>query len=524
MLVSYSMRTALGKCAAFKLISRKITALPCSCNVTTKYCHWYSTRPNDVEFTSEKYPNLKRKDFSKVNQSDMMFFDELLPGRVVTDEDELLNHNTDWLRIVRGASKVLLKPKSTEEVSKILSYCNERRLAVVPQGGNTGLVGGSVPVFDEIIISTSLMNKIIDVDETAGILVCQAGCILEVLDNHLAERELMMPLDLGAKGSCHIGGNVSTNAGGIRLLRYGSLHGSVLGVEAVMPDGTILDCLSNLRKDNTGYDLKQLMIGSEGTLGIITKVSILTPQRPKAVNLAFLGCNSFDSVQEIYVRAKMMLGEVLSAYEFLDEESMNCVRSNLKYKNPIGEFPFYVLVETSGSNADHDEEKLSLFLEDVLSGGTALDGTVSTDLTKVKEIWRIRESIAEALMHDGTVYKYDVSLPLSCLYELVVDMRKKLAHQAKRVVGYGHLGDGNLHLNIVPCQDDHEFIHQLEPYIFEWTAKYKGSISAEHGLGFKKANAIHFSKSDSAINLMKRLKQMIDPKGILNPYKTLPYS
>lgn len=473
--------------------------------------------------TKDRYPGVTRKDFAQVDSKDLQFFEDLLPGRVVTNEDDLLENNTDWLRIVRGFSKVLLKPKTTDEMSKILAYCNERRIAVVPQGGNTGLVGGSVPVFDEVIISTSLMNKIIDVDETAGVLVCQAGCILEVLDNYLAERGLMMPLDLGAKGSCHIGGNVSTNAGGLRLLRYGSLHGSVLGVEAVLANGSVLDCLSTLRKDNTGYDLKQLLIGSEGTLGVITKVSILTPQRPKAINLAFLGCQSFDDVKKIFIKAKMMLGEVLSAFEFLDDQCMDCVRTNLKYRNPIEDYPFYVLVELSGSNSDHDQEKLNSFLEQVISDGTALDGTVSADLTQVKEIWRIREGISEALMHDGVVYKYDISLPLSYLYDLVTDMRSRLGQEAKRIVGYGHLGDGNLHLNLVPQQDNPKFIDRLEPFVFEWTAKYRGSISAEHGLGFKKANAIHYSKSESAINLMKQIKELMDPKGILNPYKTLPY-
>jgi len=218
-----------------------------------------------------------------------------------------------------------------------------------------------------------------------------------------------------------------------------------------------------------------------------------------------------------------MLGEVLSAFEFLDDQCMDCVRTNLKYRNPIEDYPFYVLVELSGSNSDHDQEKLNSFLEQVISDGTALDGTVSADLTQVKEIWRIREGISEALMHDGVVYKYDISLPLSCLYDLVTDMRSRLGQEAKRIVGYGHLGDGNLHLNLVPQQDNPKFIDRLEPFVFEWTAKYRGSISAEHGLGFKKANAIHYSKSESAINLMKQIKELMDPKGILNPYKTLPY-
>lgn len=228
-----------------------------------------------------------RRQFSKLTAADADFFRSVLgPQNLLVrskdcDESEFEQYDRDWMRKYQGRSSAVLRPASTDQVSAVLRYCNDRKLAVVPQGGNTGLVGGSVPVHDEIVISTRNMNKITSFDQTSGILQCQSGCILEVLDNYLAERGFVMPLDLGAKGSCHIGGNLATNAGGLRLLRYGSLHGTVLGVEAVLPDGTVYDGLSTLRKDNTGYDLKQLFIGSEGTLGILTTVSILTPPRPK---------------------------------------------------------------------------------------------------------------------------------------------------------------------------------------------------------------------------------------------------
>lgn len=207
----------------------------------------------------------------------------------MTDKSDLQSNNIDFMAAVRGYSQVLLKPRTTTEVSAILKYCNARKLAVCPQGGNTGLVGGSVPVFDEIILSTQLMNEIEHVDDVSGVLVCQAGCVLERLEERAAEHGLVMPIDLGAKGTCHIGGNVSTNAGGLRLLRYGNLHGNVLGVEAVKADGTILDLMSNFKKDNTGYHLKHLFIGSEGTLGVVTKVAIACPTASKAINVAFVG-------------------------------------------------------------------------------------------------------------------------------------------------------------------------------------------------------------------------------------------
>ncbi|XP_071422786.1 D-2-hydroxyglutarate dehydrogenase, mitochondrial isoform X2 [Pithys albifrons albifrons] len=393
---------------------------------------------DEVMRTCERY-DVRRRPFSRPGSEDVEFFERVMPGRVVTGEEEVKPFNVDWLKSVRGCSQLVLKPQTTAEVSQVLRYCHERNLAVTPQGGNTGLVGGSVPVFDEIILSTALMNRIISFDKVSGILVCQAGCVLERLNEYLEEQGFIMPLDLGAKGSCHIGGNVATNAGGLRLLRYGSLRGTVLGLEVVLADGSALDCLASLRKDNTGYDLKQLFIGSEGTLGVITAVSILCPQKPKAVNVAFLGCQSFSKVLETFTRCRAMLGEILSAYEFLDEKCMELVERHLKLSSPVTGSPFYVLIETSGSNSTHDEEKLNNFLEQVTASGLVTDGTVATDDKKIKMLWSLRERITEALTHEGYVYKYDISLPVAKLYDLVTDMRARLGQSAKNVVGYGHL-------------------------------------------------------------------------------------
>ncbi|NXS58089.1 D2HDH protein, partial [Brachypteracias leptosomus] len=488
------------------------------------------------ELTSERY-RVRRLPFSRLAPGDVAFFERLMPGRVVTDPEELKPFNVDWLKSVQGCSKLVLKPQTTAEVSQVLRYCYEKNLAVNPQGGNTGLVGGSVPVFDEIILSTVLMDRVISFDKVSGILVCQAGCILEKLNEYVEEQGFVMPLDLGAKGSCHIGGNVATNAGGLRLLRYGSLRGTVLGLEVVLADGSALDCLTSLRKDNTGYDLKQLFIGSEGTLGVITAVSILCPQKPKAVNLAFLGCQSFPKVLETFTTGRAMLGEILSAYEFMDEKCMELVEKHLKLSNPVKGSPFYLLIETSGSNSTHDEEKLNDFLEQAMTSGLVTDGTVATDDKKIKAsvwftcvslvpqaLWSLRERITEALTHDGYVYKYDISLPVGKLYELVADTRARLGQSAKNVVGYGHLGDGNLHLNITAESYSHDLLAAIEPFVYEWTARHKGSISAEHGLGFKKKQFIEYSKAKEAVLLMQRFKAMLDPKGILNPYKMLPSS
>ncbi|CAG5136549.1 unnamed protein product [Candidula unifasciata] len=478
---------------------------------------------SNVPLTRERYQShVKRGPFAVLSDLDISSFEKILPGRVVTDRDELLYSNTDWLKTVRGESRVLLKPKTTEEVSAIVKYCSDRNLAINPQGGNTGMVGGSVPVFDEVIISTQLMNKVISLDTVSGILVCQSGCILDNLYKHVEEHGLTMPVDLGARGSCHIGGNVATNAGGIHVLRYGSLHGSVLGIEAVLPDGQILDCLSTLRKDNTGYDLKQLFIGSEGTLGIITGVSILCPQQPQAVSVGYLACESFSQILEVFKACRAHLGEVLSAFEFMDSQSLALIKENMNIENPLPEYPFYVLVECSGSNGRHDEEKLMSLLQLVIDDNIAVDGTIATDLTKVKNIWRLREACPEALMFDGYCYKYDISLPLSVFYQLVEDMRARLKDRVIRVVAYGHVGDGNLHLNITAKEYNEETMALIEPFIYDWVAKYRGSVSAEHGLGFKKKNFIYHSKTPTAVALMALIKKTVDPKGIMNPYKLFP--
>ncbi|XP_067658756.1 D-2-hydroxyglutarate dehydrogenase, mitochondrial-like [Haliotis asinina] len=471
---------------------------------------------------TDRKPKIARGPYSDVTDADINFFESLIPGRVLTNPSDVDPYNEDWLKTCKGSSKVVLRPKTTEEVSAILSHCNERKLAVQPQGGNTGLVGGGVPVFDEVIVSTQLMNKVISVDDVSGAVVCQSGCVLETLDNHVAEYDLVVPLDLGAKGSCQIGGNISTNAGGIRLLRYGSLHGSVLGLEAVLANGKVVDCLSSLRKDNTGYDVKQLFIGSEGTLGFITAASILCPQRPKAVNVALLGCESFNSLVSVLKTVKSEVGEILSAFEMMDHATMEVVTGNLNLTCPISNNPFYALIETSGSNSSHDQEKLNAVLEKLMDKGLMTDGTLATDMTKIRAIWQLRERGAEALMVDGYTYKYDFSLKLSDFYKLVEAVRERIGTKATRVVGYGHLGDGNLHLNITSSEFKKEILDLIEPFVYDWVSQHGGSVSAEHGLGLWKRNYIYHTKSRAAVDIMRLMKQVLDPNGILNPYKVIP--
>ncbi|AOA64211.1 D-lactate dehydrogenase [Komagataella phaffii CBS 7435] len=493
-------------------------------------CRSYSQKV--VPLTKETYPSTARNQaFARLSSDDIGEFKKILSDKnVLTDATDLEFFNEDWMRKYRGESKCVLKPQTTQQVSQILKYCNEKKIAVVPQGGNTGLVGGSVPVFDEVVLSLANMNKIRSFDNVSGIFKLDAGVILEIADQYLAEQGYIFPLDLGAKGSCHVGGNVACNAGGLRLLRYGSLHGSVLGLEVVLADGTIVDSMHSLRKDNTGYDTKQLFIGSEGTLGVITGVSILCPARPRFTNIAFLGLESYEAVQHCFTQAKNELGEILSAFEFMDEDSQDLARKFIKQTHPLEEtYPFYVLIETSGSNKEHDDAKLETFLETSMENGIVSDGTVAQDEAQLKTLWYWREGVSEASTIGGGVYKYDVSIPLKDLYGLVEAARERLEEAnligetddfpVLRVLGYGHVGDGNLHLNVAVRRYTKEVEKCLEPFVYEWISEHHGSISAEHGLGFQKKNYIGYTKTENEIKLIKQLKNLYDPNGILNPYK-----
>jgi FAD/FMN-containing dehydrogenase len=487
--------------------------------------------PKKIKYTSDSYPSLQRDSrFKQLDSNDVKFFRDLLGSESavidgVTQEsnEDLDGYNSDWMRKYRGQARLVLRPDSTKQVSEILKYCNEHTIAVNPQGGNTGLVGGSVPVFDEVILSLGRMNKIRSFDDVSGIFVCDAGVILEAADTYLAERGYIFPLDLGAKGSCQVGGNVATNAGGLRLLRYGSLHGNILGLEAVLPDGTVVDDLSKLRKNNTGYDLKQLFIGGEGTIGVVTGVSIICPQRSPAVNVAYFGLESYEKALQAFKEAKKALGEILSAFEMMDKQSQQLYSKASGQKLPLeGQYPFYCLVETSGSNGDHDSEKLNAFLEHVMGEEIVADGVVAQDETQVQSLWACREGVSEASQHFGGVYKYDLSIPLDQLYDIVPATRKQMEERGLisdtdeskpviDVIGYGHMGDSNLHLNVATRRYDKKVEEALEPFVFEWIKEREGSISAEHGLGLAKKEFIGYSRSENMIKLMKQIKNLYDP-------------
>ncbi|GMS78574.1 hypothetical protein PENTCL1PPCAC_749 [Pristionchus entomophagus] len=464
--------------------------------------------------------SLSRGNFAKISSADLSFFEKSI-GNDYVKTKEIDNYTSDWTRQMKGSSECVLLPTSTEETSAILRYCAEKRIAIVVQGGNTGLVGGATPIYDEVVLSTSRINKRFHLEASSGVLTLDGGFILADADNRLAERGFMMPLDLGAKGSCQIGGCVAAGAGGIRLLRYGSLHSHLLGCTLVDGKGTILNLGGRLRKDNTSLHTAHLAIGSEGQLGVVTSVTMGVVPRPQSILSAMLAVSSYSDCIRLLSLARSKLGEILSSFEVIDGDTMKCVERHLPLKNVFeGEHNFYLLIETHGSNGDHDAEKLNGFVEEALGAELAVDGVAANSESERAHMWRLREESPLAAAKDGYIYKFDVSLPLEHFYRLTEETREKLKGRA-RVYCYGHLGDGNSHLNVTTDGEDEELKKELSPFVYNWVVSHGGSISAEHGIGQLKRDYRSLGKSEEESALIRSLKDVFDPHRILCPYKMI---
>lgn len=435
---------------------------------------------------------------------------------------------SDWTGKFTGRSPVALRPRTEAQAAAALARCAARRLAVVPQGGNTGLVGGGVPLHDEVVLSTARMVGVTRVDAAAGVVSARAGTTLAALEAAAAAAGLTIPLDLGARGTCAIGGNVATNAGGARVVRYGTLRSTVLGLDALLADGTRLDLTRPLRKDNTGYDLKQLLIGSEGTLALITGVTLAAPRATVAPALAYLACPTWAAVQDVMGLARARLGEALAAAEFVDAASVALATAHLSHVSnpfPSSAAPYFVLLEAAGVDGDHDAAKMERLVGEAFATGAAVDGVASAAGARPAALWALREGVPVALRHAGACYKYDVSLAVAEFEGLVNECQKRAtaARGDAVAVGYGHLGDGNLHLNVShPGPMDARVLAALEPWVYEAVAAARGSVSAEHGIGLAKASLLPLSKPRPAIDLMAAIKVAFDPEWVLNPYKVLP--
>ena len=369
-----------------------------------------------------------------------------------------------------------------------------------------------MPVQDEIVLSLSRMNKIQELDENNSSVSVESGVVLQVLEEYLRSNRLVPPVDLGSKGSAQIGGLVSTNAGGVHFLRYGSLFGNVLGLTAVLADGSVVRSnMKGIRKNNTGFG-KEIFIGSEGQLGVVTEVSLLCyPDFPKMTG--WIACSSFAKVIDLLHRARTVLGESLHAFEVMDRQIVDVCG-----KNPLESFaPFFVLVEVAGASEAHNEEKMMALLE------TVEDGLLAQSEQQRMDLWHLRELPGPAFLKLGRCFFYDLSLPLEKYYEPVELIRERLPPECY-VVGFGHVGDGNLHLNVcAPPEIDGDKVKQLiEPYLWEYVSKQGGSISAEHGVGTQKRGLLKkYARTEQELSLMKILKKSLDPNRILNPLKTL---
>jgi len=405
----------------------------------------------------------------------------------------------------------------------------------VPVAGNTGLVGGSI-LASEVILSTRKLNKIQNLHATSDVLQYQAGCILQDLQEYVAAQDCILPIDLGSKGSCCIGGNVATNAGGQYYYRYGSIAANLLGLQVVTADGRILDLnytSSNL-KDNAGYKIHQIFVGSEGTLGIITGVSLLCRPALHSRQTALLACYTFSDVLNTMRIAKRKLGETLAAFEWMDGPIVELVGKMHSQPIPLLEddvdnkcYPHYILVETHGCETEHDEAKMEAFLETVTTDEFAAvtDGLLAQDLPQSQKFWNLRESANPSAAAAGYTYKYDVSLPGSRFDSFIDEMNERLDGLDVLNTNWGHILDGNLHFNVTTVgrfEVDDKVLNMLEPFLFEAIHQRQGSISAEHGLGQCKNRYLPMIHDQGTLDAMRSLKSVFDPNGILNPGKLLP--
>jgi FAD/FMN-containing dehydrogenase len=409
----------------------------------------------------------------------------------------------------------IVKPASTEEVSQVLSFCHQQGQSVVIQSGGTGVCEGADPSLKDVVISLERMNRIIHVDQNEMVATVEAGVILQNLQETLADEGLLFPLDLGARGSCMIGGNVATNAGGINVLRYGMVRNLVLGLEVVLMDGTVLSSMYPMLKNNTGYDLKQLFIGSEGTLGVITKVMVRLFPLPTSCQTAMVAVDSFKAVSSVLNQFRAQLSGTLSAFEVMWNNYYVGVTGEGKHRAPLArDYPFYIIIEAEGFDDESDRLRFEGLLSGIMEGGQILDAVLASSERERREIWMVREEF-DALL---PAYLYDVSLPLGAMneYAEVLKERFKAELPGCHPVLFGHIADGNLHIFAGPYVDEahHASADQI---VYSALVPFDGSVSAEHGIGLNKKAWLSQNRSEDELALMRSIKQVLDPQHLLNP-------
>jgi FAD/FMN-containing dehydrogenase len=447
------------------------------------------------------------------------------PAGFSVDPDELAPHLTEWRNRFVGKTPLMLKPATTHEVAAIVRVCAEAEVGIVPQGGNTGLVGGQIPrpEGNDILLSLGRMNKLRAIDPIDNTMVIEAGCTLAVAQEAAAKVDRLLPLSLAAEGTSQVGGNLSTNAGGIHVLRYGNARDTVLGLEVVTPDGEIWNGLRALRKDNTGYDLKHVFIGAEGTLGIITAAVLKLYPRPRQVETIFASVADPDKVIALLSLARELTGDAVFAFEMVSRFALELVTRHIPgTTDPLAApAPWYVLTDLTVTRSSAEAFLAAAAEKDLL-----LDAVMAGTAAQARSLWKLRESISESQKHEGGSIKHDISVPVS---RIPAFLREALAAAEKlipgiRAVPFGHVGDGNLHFNFTqPAgMDKTAYLgkwDELNRIVHDIVVAHGGSISAEHGIGVLKRNEARHYKSAVELDLQRRIKQAFDPKGIMNPGK-----
>ncbi len=458
-------------------------------------------------------------------------------GRLFTDAIDKQPYLLDWRKRKQGVALAVAEPDSAEGVACVVRWCAANNVVVVPQGGNTGLSGGGTPepaetaALPAVVISLKKMNRVRSIDVVNNTLTVEAGCILETIQEAAAQAGRLFPLSLASEGSCTVGGNLSTNAGGVNVLRYGNARELCLGLEVVTAQGEVWNGLRGLRKDNTGYDLRDLFIGAEGTLGIITAAVLKLYPLPASRQVAWVSVESPDVALQLLGLAQAKLGAALTAFELISEVAHGIVLKHVpNSRRPLADVsPWYVLMEVVDFNNDEAcTVALQAILEAALQASLISDAAVSSSEAQYKAIWALREDVSEAQAAEGKNIKHDIAVPVSQVANFVRETHELVAaaFPAVRMVTFGHLGDGNLHYNVSPPLDQlhEEFLKNQDAInliVHDSVARFNGSVSAEHGLGTLRRDEAARYKSSVEMNMMRAVKQALDPHGIMNPNKVL---
>jgi glycolate oxidase subunit GlcD len=449
------------------------------------------------------------------------------PADFMTREPaDLETYGKDWTKVYLPHPSAIVFPRTTEEVSRLVKLCSLHQVAVVPSGGRTGYSGGAVAANGEVVLSFQKMNKMGPVDTLSQTVRVQAGAVTQAVHQHCEKEGLTWPVDFASKGSSHVGGNIATNAGGVKVIHYGMTRNWVLGLQVVTMNGDILELNGALEKNNTGTDLRQLFIGSEGTLGIVTEATLKLSRLPRELDVFFFALNDMADVLKLFHEARRAPFSLM-AFETLTKNCLEAVEEHLKVKSPFAQkYGAYVLMEVERPDSPNAQTILDQWLEGLAEKGLIQDGTIAQSPREARDLWTLREATSESIYSRGLLHKNDIALPVASLVPFVKEMMDLFSSRYSdlEIYFFGHIGDGNLHVNTLKpaAMDKEAFLKtcaETDQVLFEIIKKYKGSISAEHGVGLLKKSSLGYSRSPAEIAMMKGIKKALDPQNLLNPGK-----